>query len=79
MQATIIGCPFKTAYGAASESLKKALEKKTGAPVEWVASNCGCGDDVEIARDFQMQGCKYFDMINVPDYDTPKRWKLWKK
>ena len=77
MKVTLIGCPFKTSYGAATESLKKALEKKTGSPVEWVASNCGCGDDVEISRQFQMQGCKYFDMINIPDYHTPKRWKLW--
>ena len=30
MQVTLIACPFKTSYGAASESLKKALEKKTG-------------------------------------------------
>ena len=77
MQVTIIGCPFKTAYGPASESLKKALEKKTGCPVEWVASNCGCGDDVELTRQFQIQGCKYFDMINIPDYHTSRRWKLW--
>ena len=46
MQVTLIACPFKTSYGAASESLKKAIEKKTGRTVEWVASNCGCGDDV---------------------------------
>src|SRR5271166_3520641 len=79
MQVTLIACPFKTSYGPASESLKKALEKKTGRPVEWVASNCGCGDDVEINRQFQMQGCKYFDMITISDYQTPQRWKLWLK
>ncbi len=79
MQVTLIACPFKTSYGPASESLKKALEKKTGKAVEWVASNCGCGDDVEINRQFQMQGCKYFDMISISDYPTPKRWKLWLK
>ena len=28
MQVTFIACPFKTSYGAASESLKRALEKK---------------------------------------------------
>ena len=79
MQVTLIACPFKTSYGAASESLKKALEKKTGKAVEWVASNCGCGDDVEINRQFQMPGCKYFDMITITDHPTPKRWKLWLK
>jgi glycosyltransferase involved in cell wall biosynthesis len=72
MRVTFIGCPFKTSYGPATESLKKAMEKRMGdGEVEWVASNCGCGDDVEIARQFQMQGCKYFDMINIPD--TPPR------
>ena len=79
MQVTLIACPFKTSYGAASESLKKALEKKTGRAVEWVASNCGCGDDVEISRQFQMPGCKYFDMITITDHPTPNRWKLWLK
>ncbi len=28
MQITLIGCPFKTSYGAASEALKKALQAK---------------------------------------------------
>jgi alpha-maltose-1-phosphate synthase len=77
MRVTLIGCPFQTAYGAATESLKKAIEKKVGGAVEWVASNCGCGDDAEINRQFQMQGCKYFDMKNIGDYPTSKRWKLW--
>jgi glycosyltransferase involved in cell wall biosynthesis len=79
MHVTLIACPFKTSYGPASESLKKSLEKKTGTAVEWVASNCGCGDDVEISRQFQMPGCKYFDMITITDHPTPKRWKLWLK
>ncbi len=76
MQVTLIACPFKTSYGAASESLKKALEKKTGKAVQWLASNCGCGDDVEINRQFQMPGCTYFDMITITDHPTPNRWKL---
>jgi glycosyltransferase involved in cell wall biosynthesis len=67
LRVTLIGCPFKTSYGPATESLKKALEKRTGDGVEWVASNCGCRDDAEVNRQFQMQGCKYFDMINIPD------------
>ena len=77
MRITIIGCPFKTSYGAAFASLKTAMEKKTGNAVEWVASNCGCQDDAEINRQFQMPGCKYFDMINIGDYESRKRWKFW--
>lgn len=79
MQITLIGCPFKTSYGAATESLKMALEKKTGSKVQWVASNCGCGDNVEIARQFQMPGCKYFDAITITDHPSPNPLKLWLK
>jgi glycosyltransferase involved in cell wall biosynthesis len=77
MQVTFIACPFTTSYGAASESLKKALEKKLGRSVDWVASNCGCDDEAELGRQFQMQGCKYFDMITISDYQSSKRWKFW--
>jgi glycosyltransferase involved in cell wall biosynthesis len=80
MQVTFIACPFKTSYGAASESLKKALERKLRTNVQWVASNCGCGDDVEVARQFQMPGCcKYFDAITITDHPSRNRWKLWLK
>jgi len=79
MQLSLIACPFKTSYGAASESLIKALEKKTASKVQWVASNCGCGDDVEVARQFQMPGCKYFDMITITDHPSRNKWKLWLK
>jgi glycosyltransferase involved in cell wall biosynthesis len=30
--------------------------------VQWVASNCGCGDPIEIARQFQTRDCDYFEM-----------------
>ena len=76
MQVSFIACPFKTSYGVASEALKKALEKKLGTKVEWVASNCGCGDDVEVARQFQMPGCKYFDAITITDHPSRSPWKL---
>ena len=79
MQVTFIACPFKTSYGPATESLKKAIERKTATKVEWVASNCGCGDDVEINRQFQMPGCKYFEMITITDHPTRSRLKLWLK
>ena len=77
MRITLIGCPFKTSYGEASESLLKALEKKTGSAVEWVASNCGCGDAVELSRQFQMprEKYKYFDMVAFTDNPPGQRWK----
>lgn len=77
MKVALIGCPFKTSYGGASESLRRALERKTGSTVEWVASNCGCGDDVEINRQFQMprDQYKYFDMIALNDNPSRQMWK----
>ncbi len=77
MKIALIGCPFKTSYGGASESLLKALQRKTGSAVEWVASNCGCGDDVEIARQFQMprDQYKYFDMMALNDNPSRRMWK----
>ena len=77
MRITLIGCPFKTSYGAASESLLKALEKRTGSAVEWVASNCGCGDAAELNRQFQMprEKYKYFDMVAFTDNPPRQPWK----
>lgn len=79
MQITLIACPFKTSYGAATEALKTALEKKTAGKVQWVASNCGCGDEVEIARQFQVPGCKYFNAITITDHPSRNPLKLWLK
>jgi len=79
MPITIIGCPFKTSYGAATEALRKALEKRTGKAVAWVASNCGCGDQAEIDRQFQMPGCTYFEMYHISRYPSRQRWKNWVK
>jgi len=77
MRVTLIGCPFQTSYGEASESLLKALEKKKGFHVEWVASNCGCGDKAERTRQFQMprEKYKYFDMFAFSDAPSSHRWK----
>ena len=77
MRVTLIGCPFQTSYGEANESLLKALEKKTGSSVEWVASNCGCGDKAERTRQFQMprEKYRYFDMFAFSDKPSPQRWK----
>ena len=62
MNITIIGCPFRTTYGAYTSSLQSGLERMTGSPVQWVASNCGCNDPIELARQFQTQNCDYFEM-----------------
>jgi glycosyltransferase involved in cell wall biosynthesis len=62
MKIALIGCPFQTSYGGYISSLRSALERAAGSPVQWVASNCGCGDPIELARRFQAQDCDYFEM-----------------
>ena len=62
MQMSTICCPFKTSFGFYASSLKAEIEKKTGTTMQWVASNCGCGDPIETGRQFQAKQCDYFDM-----------------
>ncbi len=77
MQITMIGCPFKTSYGHYVESLKRAIEKKTGSTVQWLASNCGCGDPIERSKAFQTRECDYFEMPHILNYPSAKPWKHW--
>jgi glycosyltransferase involved in cell wall biosynthesis len=61
----LVGCPFRTTYGRYITSLRAGLARATGAPVRWVATNCGCGDPVEIARDFEVRDSDYFETIST--------------
>jgi glycosyltransferase involved in cell wall biosynthesis len=62
MKITLIGCPFRTSYGGYICALRSGLERAAGSPVQWVASNCGCDDPIEVARRFQVPDCDYFEM-----------------
>jgi len=75
MEITMICCPFKTSYGSYASSLISAIEKKTGGKMNWVASNCGCGDPVEVSRCFQARQCNYFEMPIINDYRSRNTWK----
>jgi glycosyltransferase involved in cell wall biosynthesis len=77
MRMTIICCPFKTSFGSYASALKAAIEKKTGDPVQWVGSNCGCGDPVEKSRQFLIpkSQCDYFEMPICSDALSKKAWK----
>jgi glycosyltransferase involved in cell wall biosynthesis len=77
MRRTIICCPFKTSFGSYASSLKEAIEKKTGDTMQWVGSNCGCGDPIEVGKQFQIikTSCEYFEMPIVMDYPADKSWK----
>ncbi|MGB7849189.1 MAG: glycosyltransferase family 4 protein, partial [Candidatus Acidiferrum sp.] len=77
MQISIIGCPFQTSYGVYIDSLKAALERKPGNKVQWVGSNCGCGDPIEVGRLFQTRKCDYFEMHNISDFVSKSPWKRW--
>lgn len=75
MQMSMICCPFKTSFGFYASSLKAEIEKKTGTTMQWVASNCGCGDPIEVGRQFQAKQCDYFDMPILVDFRSKKAWK----
>jgi len=75
MEMTMICCPFKTSYGSYASSLISAIEKKTGGKMNWVASNCGCGDPIEVNRCFQARQCNYFEMPIINDYRSRTHWK----
>lgn len=62
MKISLIGCPFQSTYGEYVESLRSALERELGASVQWVSSNCCCGDPFEKAHVFQVEDSDYFEM-----------------
>ncbi len=75
MEMTMICCPFRTSYGSYASSLMAAIERKTGSKMKWVASNCGCGDPIEVSRSFQAQHCDYFEMPIITDYRSKAAWR----
>jgi glycosyltransferase involved in cell wall biosynthesis len=75
MKIALICCPFKTSYGAYADSLRAELEKLGGNTVQWVGSNCGCGDPIETSRAFQTKDCSYFDMPILVDFRSKTPWK----
>jgi len=62
---SIIGCPFQTTYGDYIAALRQGLEPLVGASVQWVSTNCGCGDPVEIARQFHSGDRDHFELPTV--------------
>lgn len=77
MKIKIISCWFSTSYGAYADSLRTAMERKTGNEVGVIASNCGCGDPVEVNRVFQNRKCDYFEFLNIPYYKSANQVKYW--
>jgi glycosyltransferase involved in cell wall biosynthesis len=75
MKVSLICCPFKTSFGSYAHALKSALERKTGEKVQWVGTNCGCGDPVEVNRDFEAKECDYFEFPILVDFRSNSAWK----
>lgn len=75
MRLTFIGCPFKTSYGHYIDSLRQAIQARYSDRIQWVASNCGCGDPIERDRLFQAKPSAYFEMSHVSDYESATPWK----
>jgi hypothetical protein len=44
MNVKIISCWFATSYGAYTDGLRRALERRLGGEVGIIATNCGCSE-----------------------------------
>lgn len=77
MNVAMIGCPFRTSYGSYIKSLSEAIERRTGARVEWIGSNCGCDDPVERSRAFQSSDIDYFELPIVGESASSHPLKRW--
>jgi glycosyltransferase involved in cell wall biosynthesis len=62
----IVSCWFATSYGTYTDGLRRGLERRLGREVGIIASNCGCGDPMEVSRKFVDQRCSFIEFPNVP-------------
>jgi glycosyltransferase involved in cell wall biosynthesis len=77
MRIKIISCWFATSYGSYTDGLRQGLERKLGNEVGIIASNCGCGDPIEIQRQFQDKRCDFFEFPNIDYFKSPNPTKYW--
>lgn len=75
MQISLICCPFQTSFGGYANSLKAAIERTTDSRVQWIGSNCGCGDAAARNRQFITTQCDYFEMPFARSQPSPTQWK----
>ncbi len=74
---TMICCPFQTSYGYYADSLRQAIQRRSGSTVEWLASDCGCGDPMATGRVFQSRDCRYFEMPQVTQFRSQHASRRW--
>ena len=65
MNVKILSCWFETSYGAYTAGLRSGLEHRLGHEVGVIASNCGCGDPVEVGRRFMDSRCQFVEFPNL--------------
>lgn len=75
MRVKLISCWFATSYGAYTDGLRRALERRLDGDVGVIASNCGCGDPIERRREFQDDRCEYFELPNVRYFKSSNKFK----
>ncbi len=76
MDIKILSCWFATSFGDYSRALREALER-AGHAVGIIATNCGCGDPMEVNRLFQDRRCEFFEFPHVGYYRSPSPAKYW--
>jgi alpha-1,3-rhamnosyl/mannosyltransferase len=78
MKIKFISCWFATSYGAYTDALRQALERKLETEVGVISSNCGCGDPVGERREFQDNRCEYFEAPHVLYYKSsnPLKYRI---
>jgi hypothetical protein len=69
MNVKILSCWFRTSYGTYADGLRKGLERRLGNEVGVIASNCGCGDPVEVGRQFVDRRCQFVEFPNLPYWE----------
>lgn len=77
MKVKIISCWFATSYGDYANGLRRALERCLGTEVGVIATNCGCGDPVEVSRQFLNNHCDYFEFPHIHYYRSANPVKRW--
>ena len=77
MNVKIISCWFATSYGAYTDGLRRALERRLDREVGIIATNCGCDDPMAVQRRFQDHRCEYFELPNVRFHKLTSPLKYW--
>jgi glycosyltransferase involved in cell wall biosynthesis len=77
MKVKILSCFFTTSYGTYTDGLRRALGRRLGQEVGVIASNCGCGDPMELNRIFMDGQREFIEFVNVPYYKKSNAAKQW--